>query len=139
MKFKLFSSEDVNFDENPWPVEDEEGYYQSYKENGAWVNHWHRDMPGFLTIMSGFMFSEDHSDIPGSNCLNRQCLNDTLPVTKPYWVQNPEEFGKDLNTVKATWLGHASVLAEVDGAIILADPIFSQRCSPFQWAGPKRY
>ena len=41
--------------------------------------------------------------------------------------------------LKATWIGHATVLAEIDGAIVLTDPIFSQRCFPVQWAGPKRY
>jgi hypothetical protein len=28
--------------------------------------------------------------------------------------------------IRATWIGHATVLAEVDGALILCDPIF--RC-----------
>ena len=31
-----------------------------------------------------------------------------------------------------TWLGHASVLAEVDGETILTDPIFSYRASAVQ-------
>ena len=26
--------------------------------------------------------------------------------------------------VRATWIGHATVLAEVDGVVILCDPIF---------------
>ena len=30
---------------------------------------------------------------------------------------------------RMTWLGHASVLAEVDGHTILTDPIFSNRAS----------
>ena len=34
--------------------------------------------------------------------------------------------------VRVTWLGHATVLAEVDRAVILCDPIFSDRCSPVQ-------
>ena len=31
-----------------------------------------------------------------------------------------------------TWLGHASVLAEVDGKAVLTDPIFSNRASLVQ-------
>ena len=34
--------------------------------------------------------------------------------------------------VRMTWLGHASVLAEVDGETILTDPIFSYRASAVQ-------
>jgi N-acyl-phosphatidylethanolamine-hydrolysing phospholipase D len=37
-----------------------------------------------------------------------------------------------------TWLGHASVLAQFNGWNVLSDPIFSERCSPVQWAGPCR-
>ena len=34
---------DVDYEGEPWPVTDEEGYYQSYKNNGsAWVNWWQR-------------------------------------------------------------------------------------------------
>ena len=36
---------------------------------------------------------------------------------------------------RMTWLGHASVLAEVDGQTFLTDPIFSQRASAVQIAG----
>ncbi|KAG0746829.1 hypothetical protein G6F57_002351 [Rhizopus arrhizus] len=41
--------------------------------------------------------------------------------------------------IKATWLGHACVLVQLNGFNILLDPIFSERCSPVQFAGPKRY
>ena len=40
--------------------------------------------------------------------------------------------------VQVTWLGHASVLVQWEGWSVLADPIFSERCAPVQWAGPKR-
>ena len=37
-----------------------------------------------------------------------------------------------------TWFGHASALLELDGARILLDPVWSDRCSPSQRVGPKR-
>lgn len=40
--------------------------------------------------------------------------------------------------LRAWWLGHASVLLEIDGVRVLTDPMFSQRASPFQFIGPAR-
>ena len=37
-----------------------------------------------------------------------------------------------------TFLGHASFLLRLPGLAILTDPVFSERCSPVSWAGPKR-
>jgi len=38
-----------------------------------------------------------------------------------------------------TWVGHSTLLVQTDGLNILTDPIWSERCSPVQFAGPKRY
>jgi N-acyl-phosphatidylethanolamine-hydrolysing phospholipase D len=38
-----------------------------------------------------------------------------------------------------TWIGHATVLAQLGGLNVLTDPIFSDRASPVQFAGPKRH
>lgn len=40
--------------------------------------------------------------------------------------------------LRLTWMGHSSVLAEIDGARVLFDPVWSERCSPFSFAGPRR-
>ncbi|OEJ93499.1 MBL fold metallo-hydrolase [Streptomyces thermolilacinus] len=40
--------------------------------------------------------------------------------------------------LRVTWMGHSSVLAEIDGARVLFDPVWGDRCSPFSFAGPKR-
>ncbi|GGM00489.1 MBL fold metallo-hydrolase [Nakamurella endophytica] len=37
-----------------------------------------------------------------------------------------------------TWFGHASVLVEVDGVRILADPVWGERVSPSATVGPRR-
>lgn len=44
----------------------------------------------------------------------------------------------DSNRITVTWIGHASFLVQVGGVNILTDPIFSDRCSPVSFAGPKR-
>lgn len=38
----------------------------------------------------------------------------------------------------ATWIGHSTVLLQTNGLALLTDPIFSERCSPLSFAGPKR-
>ena len=41
--------------------------------------------------------------------------------------------------LRASWIGHASTLVEIDGRRVLTDPIWSERCSPSTLAGPKRF
>ena len=41
--------------------------------------------------------------------------------------------------LRVTWFGHSTMLLEIDGMRVLTDPIFSQRCSPTQAVGPKRF
>lgn len=42
-------------------------------------------------------------------------------------------------SVLVTPVGHATFLIQIDGINLLTDPIWSQRCSPVSWIGPKRY
>jgi L-ascorbate metabolism protein UlaG (beta-lactamase superfamily) len=41
--------------------------------------------------------------------------------------------------LRVTWLGHSTVLVELDGCRVLLDPVFSERASPFGWVGPSRW
>lgn len=41
--------------------------------------------------------------------------------------------------LQITWIGHSTLLIQYNGLTILTDPIFSDRASPFSFAGPKRY
>ncbi len=40
--------------------------------------------------------------------------------------------------MQATFIGHACYLIRLPGITILTDPVFSERCSPVRFAGPKR-
>ncbi len=46
----------------------------------------------------------------------------------------PERAGE----LAATWLGHATVLLEVEGRWVLTDPVWSDRVSPSRAVGPRR-
>ena len=58
-----------------------------------------------------------------------------LPALDPraHW-RKPVDSG-----LRATWLGHSTVLVEIDGARVLTDPVWGLRASPSQLAGPKRF
>jgi L-ascorbate metabolism protein UlaG (beta-lactamase superfamily) len=58
-----------------------------------------------------------------------------LPSQSPLegWAQRPE------TGLRATWLGHSTVLLEIDGARVLTDPVWGERASPVTFAGPKRF
>lgn len=40
---------------------------------------------------------------------------------------------------RTTWLGHSTVLLELDGVRVLTDPVWSERISPFGIAAPRRF
>ena len=41
--------------------------------------------------------------------------------------------------LRVTWLGHSSMLIEIDGVRVLVDPVWEERASPVEWFGPKRF
>jgi L-ascorbate metabolism protein UlaG (beta-lactamase superfamily) len=48
----------------------------------------------------------------------------------------PVRVGAD--RIAATFIGHSTFLLQLGGVCILTDPIWSQRCSPVSFAGPRR-
>lgn len=58
-----------------------------------------------------------------------------LPVESPL-----EAWAKPVSSgFRATWLGHSTVLLEIDGLRVLTDPVFGDRASPVSFAGAKRF
>jgi hypothetical protein len=41
--------------------------------------------------------------------------------------------------LRVTWMGHSSMLVEIDGVRVLIDPVWDERASPVQWTGPRRF
>jgi len=44
-----------------------------------------------------------------------------------------------LTGLRATWLGHSTLILEVDGLRVLVDPVWGERAFPFSWLGPRRF
>lgn len=68
-------------------------------------------------------------------CGPRRVPKAPLPAfdPRPAWTRRPE------TGLRATWLGHSTVLLEIDGVRILTDPVWGERASPLGFAGPKRF
>jgi L-ascorbate metabolism protein UlaG (beta-lactamase superfamily) len=58
-----------------------------------------------------------------------------LPAVDPHavWSRRPD------TGLRATWLGHSTVLIEIDGWRVLTDPVWGARASPSTLLGPKRF
>jgi L-ascorbate metabolism protein UlaG (beta-lactamase superfamily) len=41
--------------------------------------------------------------------------------------------------LRVTWLGHSTLLLEIDGRRVLIDPVWGERASPFTFMGPRRF
>lgn len=58
-----------------------------------------------------------------------------LPSMSPLsaWEKMPQ------SGLRVTWLGHSTMLIEIDGVRILTDPVWGPRASPSALVGPKRF
>ncbi|MEO8722475.1 MAG: MBL fold metallo-hydrolase [Sphingobium sp.] len=77
----------------------------------------------------------------GGNMLGRFLLSQ---ASRPPWPDHVEVHPNvppahvNGTAMRATWVGHATVLIQADGLNILTDPIWSDRAGPMAGLGPKR-
>ena len=81
------------------------------------------------------------SDWPGMWRAVRDASADPEPGAPPPVVVPPAGAwdAGPASGLRVTWLGHSTMLIEVDGARFLTDPVWSERPSPVDWAGPRRF
>jgi L-ascorbate metabolism protein UlaG (beta-lactamase superfamily) len=100
-------------------------------------------------LWNGERFGNVHPVLPGlrelcatmpaiSDCLcggERRVPRAPLPSENPLqaWREAPD------SGLRATWLGHSTVLIEIGGLRVLTDPVWGTRASPSRLAGPKRF
>lgn len=105
-------------------------------KDGRFVNPWptwkNLSIP---SVLRWLIMEKDHSSVPCS----KEELDKELPVLRPYFIRDPEDAGVREAALRVTWLGHATVMVEMDELIFLTDPVFSARASPSQHMGPKRF
>jgi L-ascorbate metabolism protein UlaG (beta-lactamase superfamily) len=57
----------------------------------------------------------------------------------PYTTNHQVYETQPSNGLRITWIGHSSILIEIDGYRLLTDPVWGQRASFLSFAGPKRF
>jgi L-ascorbate metabolism protein UlaG (beta-lactamase superfamily) len=65
--------------------------------------------------------------------------SDRTPSQKLPTVPLAPESISGWDGLRVTWLGHSTCLIELDGRLILTDPMFSDRASPLAFLGPRRF
>jgi L-ascorbate metabolism protein UlaG (beta-lactamase superfamily) len=80
----------------------------------------------FTEMLSGFFFGGQEHRAPDPEEVDF--------LKTPSHLDEPAGAGG-----RVTWFGHSSLLVELEGARLLIDPVWSDRASPFTWAGPKRF
>ena len=68
--------------------------------------------------------------------LNGERKNWPNSYPSPHSDTPPERVAGD--AMRVSFVGHATMLVQMDGLNVLTDPVWSERVSPVSWAGPKR-
>merc|ERR1712227_281985 len=101
--------------------------------NGRFQNISGGSRPNLLKAGKWILTEKNLTGLPPSEELDR-----TLPIESPdLSLLNTRVEGD----IRITWVGHATVILQMEGMSILTDPIFSERCSPIQHSpfGYKRF
>ncbi|MEW6534567.1 MAG: MBL fold metallo-hydrolase [Candidatus Auribacterota bacterium] len=101
--------------------------YYTGKKSGhfdgtKFFNPWNRDEKSFFDVLK-WKFTRDEEPWP-----------DTIGSFPKHHPQESVDSGH----WRASFVTHATVLLQTGKVNILTDPIWSERASPVQWAGPKR-
>ena len=81
------------------------------------------------------------ASVPGPTLTEFLCGGDRRVPARPLPAVDPREAWQRApgSGLRATWLGHSTVLLEIDGVRLLTDPVWGARASPSQLVGPKRF
>lgn len=115
--------------------EDEEDSFAKPVKNGKTYDNpksfknW-GGLPGFSSFFKYRFKETDNENVPSDKKI--------LDVEIPVHSIKSKDFKSD-SDLFATWLGHATVLVNLEGVNFITDPVWAERASFTSLAGPKRY
>lgn len=86
--------------------------------------------PGFSQMLKWF-WERESPEI--SDSIVNAVVPRVNPSTNRIFAVSPD------SGIQITWIGHSTFLVQIDGINFLTDLIFTERSSPIQWFGPKRF
>lgn len=98
-----------------------------YYSDGQFRNKKSMADTSFLEASWAMLFDKDPQSIP----------NGEIPIKAI--TKKGLEYAISHDDLILYRLGHSTILMGLEGRFWLFDPIFSERASPFQWIGPKRF
>jgi N-acyl-phosphatidylethanolamine-hydrolysing phospholipase D len=103
-----------------------------HHRDGGFQNNYTDSQPRGLAALARWKFEAWREGVPAPP----QSPTPTIVPDLGLIQSNAKTGARMVPTV--TWIGHATVLAQLGGINVLTDPIFSQRASPFTFIGPER-
>ena len=96
-----------------------------------------------VNYMTSKVFQNPNSNIKPKGFLD--ILKWKLKSKQPQWPEVVPLIASDVpparvegDDIRVSFVGHVSFLIQTQSLNILTDPVWSSRCSPFTFAGPKR-
>lgn len=109
-------------------VEEKDYSHLDYYQDGKFQNeHKDTEKSKFFPAMWAMMFESDPRAEP------------LVEIPVQAITLEGLEFDKNSEELVLYRLGHSTILMVLEGQFWLFDPIFSERASPYQWIGPKRF
>jgi len=107
------------------------GQPSHHRQNGFQNNYLDFEPKG-LTALARWQFASWREGLPRPPATPTPLLVPDLGL-----IQSNARAGAQMQPT-VTWVGHATVLAQLDGLNLLTDPMFSDRASPLSFVGPVR-
>jgi N-acyl-phosphatidylethanolamine-hydrolysing phospholipase D len=68
----------------------------------------------------------------------RRALSPSQTIDLPRVENDGRALRENTSAPTVTWIGHATILVQLEGVNLLTDPHWAERASPLSWAGPRR-